>query len=89
MGDFTHVRCWEGVVYFSFVLDVFSRMIVGWQLAANMRTTLVLDALRLALGLRAPAGSFLHSYKTELISDRVSGKAGRSSSSPPRSGSLV
>src|SRR5260370_7113069 len=53
--DFTHVRCWEGVLYFSFVIDVFSRMVVGWQLAANMRTTLVLDALRMALGLRAPA----------------------------------
>ena len=50
--DFTYLRCWEGVLYFSFVIDVFSRMIVGWQLAANMRDTLVLDALRMALGLR-------------------------------------
>jgi hypothetical protein len=40
------------VLYFSFVIDVYSRMIVGWQLAANMRDTLVLDALRMALGLR-------------------------------------
>jgi putative transposase len=54
VADFTYLRCWEGVLYFSFVIDVFSRMIVGWQLAANMRTTLVLDALRMALGLRAP-----------------------------------
>jgi putative transposase len=52
VADFTYLRCWEGVVYFSFVIDVYSRMIVGWQLAANMRTTLVLDALRMALGLR-------------------------------------
>jgi putative transposase len=52
VADFTYLRCWEGVVYFSFVIDVFSRMLVGWQLAANMRTTLVLDALRMALGLR-------------------------------------
>jgi putative transposase len=52
VGDFTYLRCWEGVVYFSFVVDVFSRMVVGWQLAANMRTTLVLDALRMARGLR-------------------------------------
>ena len=54
VADFTYPRCWEGVLYFSFVLDVFSRMVVGWQLAANMRTTLVPDALRMALGLRAP-----------------------------------
>src|SRR6266571_2942913 len=51
-GDFTYLRCWEGVVYFSFVIDVFSRMVVGWQLACHMRTDLVLDALRMALGLR-------------------------------------
>jgi len=54
VADFTYLRCWEDVLYFSFVIDVFSRMIVGWQLASNMRTTLVLDALRMALGLRAP-----------------------------------
>jgi putative transposase len=116
VGDFTYLRCWEGVVYFSFVIDVFSRMVVGWQLAASMRTTLVLDALRMALGLRSPgadfelvhhsdagsqytsldytqvlndhralasigtvgdaldnalAESFVDSYKTELIADRV------------------
>ena len=58
VGDFTYLRCWEGVVYFAFILDVFSRMIVGWQLAANMRTDLVLDALRMALGLRAPGADF-------------------------------
>ena len=52
VADFTYLRCWEGVLYLSFVIDVFSRMIVGWQLAGNMRTTLVLDALRMALGLR-------------------------------------
>ena len=45
-------------MYFAFILDVFSRMIVGWQLAANMRTDLVLDALRMALGLRAPGADF-------------------------------
>ena len=52
--DFTRLRCWEGVVYFAFVIDVYSRAIVGWQLATHMRTTLVLDALRMALALRAP-----------------------------------
>jgi transposase InsO family protein len=36
------------------VIDVFSRMVVGWQLAQNMRTTLVLDAPRMALGVRDP-----------------------------------
>ena len=54
VGDFTYLRCWEGRVYFAFVIDVFSRRIVGWQLASHMRTDLVLDALRMALGTRQP-----------------------------------
>jgi transposase InsO family protein len=52
--DFTYLRCWEGVVFFSFVIDVYSRMIVGWQFANHMRTDLVLDALRMALARREP-----------------------------------
>jgi putative transposase len=49
---------WEGVVYFSFVIDVYSRRVVGWQLAGHMRTTLVLDALRMALGTRDVGADF-------------------------------
>jgi putative transposase len=115
-ADFTYLRCWEGLVFFSFVIDAYSRRIVGWQFAAHMRTTLVLDALRMALHQRAPgadvalvhhsdagsqytsidytqtlndagvlgsigsvgdaydnavAESFVDSFKTELIADRV------------------
>jgi putative transposase len=54
LADFTYLRCWEGVVFFSFVIDAYSRMVVGWQFAANMRTDLVLDALRMALTTRQP-----------------------------------
>ena len=62
VGDFTYLRCWEGRVYFSFVLDVYSRYLVGWQLAGHMRTTLVLDALRMALGTRRPEAFMLVSH---------------------------
>jgi len=41
-------------LFFSFVIDAFSRKVVGWQLASHMRTDLVLDALRMALGQREP-----------------------------------
>jgi len=58
VGDFTYLRTWEGRMFFAFVIDVFSRMIVGWQLACHMRTTLVLDALRIALGTRRPGADF-------------------------------
>jgi putative transposase len=55
---YTYLRCWEGLMFFSFVIDAYSRRIVGWQFAPHMRTTLVLDALRMALHQRAP-GAYL------------------------------
>ena len=54
VADLSYLRCWEGLVFFSFVLDAYSRKVVGWQLAPHMRTTLVLDALKMALGNRRP-----------------------------------
>jgi transposase InsO family protein len=54
VADISDLRCWEGLVFFAFVLDAYSRMIVGWQLATHMRTDLVLDALKMALGQRGP-----------------------------------
>jgi putative transposase len=116
LADFTYLRCWEGLVFFSFVIDAYSRRVVGWQFANHMRTDLVLDALRMALTRRqsgadvelihhsdagsqytsyafqqvlddhrvlasigsvgdaydnALAESFVDSFKTELIADRV------------------
>jgi putative transposase len=54
VADLSYLRCWEGLVFFAFVIDAFSRMMAGWQLAGHTRTTLVLDALRMALHLRGP-----------------------------------
>ena len=54
VSDFTYIRCWEGVVFFSFVLDVYSRKVVGWQFAGHMRTSLVGDALDMAVAARRP-----------------------------------
>jgi putative transposase len=116
VADLSYLRCWEGLVFLAFVIDAYSRRVVGWQLASHMRTTLVLDALRMALGQRrlgadvalvhhsdrgsqytsidytqtladhgvlasvgsvgdaydnALAESFVDSFKTELIADRV------------------
>jgi transposase InsO family protein len=49
VADMTYVRTWAGWAYVAFVLDVYSRMIVGWQVANHMRTELPLDALEMAL----------------------------------------
>jgi transposase InsO family protein len=58
VGDFTYLGSWEGMSFFAFVIDAFSRKVVGWQLASHMRTDLVLDALRMALGQPEPGADF-------------------------------
>jgi putative transposase len=46
--DLTFVSTWQGVAYVCFIVDAFSRRIVGWRVAAHMRTGMVLDALEMA-----------------------------------------
>lgn len=52
LADFTYVRTWEGWAYLAVVLDVYTRRIVGWQLAPHMRQSLVTDAFEMALSAR-------------------------------------
>ena len=56
VADFTQVATWSGKVYIAFVIDAYSRRIVGWRVAPTMSTALVLDALEHALHTRAAAG---------------------------------
>jgi len=49
VADLTYVATWSGFVYVSFVIDVFSRFIVGWQRSRSLRTDLALDALEMAI----------------------------------------
>ena len=46
--DLTFVPTWQGVAYVCFIIDAFSRMIVGWRCASNMKTETVLDAIEMA-----------------------------------------
>ena len=52
LADFTYIRTWEGWAYLAVVLDVYTRRIVGWQLAPHMRQSLVTDAFEMALAAR-------------------------------------
>ena len=56
VADLTYVRTHAGWTYVAFVLDVFSRMIVGWQVSTSLRTELALDALDMGLWARQRAG---------------------------------
>jgi transposase InsO family protein len=60
VADFTYVATWQGMVYVAFVIDVFSRRIVGWRASATMRTDLALDALEQALYARQPNERLVH-----------------------------
>ena len=61
--DLTYVSTWEGMAYVCFIVDAFSRMIVGWRVAGNMRTDMVLDAMEMAAWKRAThlGGLIVHS----------------------------
>ena len=48
LSDFTYIRTWEGWSYLAIVLDIYTRRIVGWQLASHMRQSLVTDAFEMA-----------------------------------------
>ena len=62
VADMTYVPTWSGFVYVAFVVDVYSRYIVGWRVLKHMQTDLILDALEQALWLRGkPKGVIHHS----------------------------
>ena len=60
VADFSYVATWRGMVYVAFVIDVFSRMIVGWRASSSMRTDLALDALEQALHERVTEERLIH-----------------------------
>lgn len=59
VADLTYVRTWSGFVYVSFVTDVFSRRIVGWQASRSLKTDLALNALEQAIWERNRQGAVL------------------------------
>jgi putative transposase len=59
LADITYVRTFAGWVYVAFVIDVFSRRVVGWQVATSLYTDLALDALEMGIWARARDGAEL------------------------------
>jgi transposase InsO family protein len=60
VADITFVATWSGFVYVAFVIDVFSRFIVGWRVSRSLRTELVLDALEQAIWARKDIKNLIH-----------------------------
>ena len=69
VADITYVRTFSGWVYVAFVTDVFSRLVVGWQVSTRLYTDLALDALKRGIWRRQHAGEDL----TGLVHDRDRG----------------
>ncbi len=59
-ADITYVHTQEGFLYLAFILDVYSRRVVGWSMATHLRTELVVDALEMALWKRKPEAGLIH-----------------------------
>ena len=60
VADLTYVVTWRGFVYVAFVIDVFSRRIVGWRVSSSLRSDLALDALEQALHDRKDLENLVH-----------------------------
>jgi transposase InsO family protein len=61
-GDVTYIKTWDGWAYLATVIDLYSRKVVGWAIAAHMRTSLITAALGMAIADRKPpAGVIFHS----------------------------
>lgn len=60
VADITYVATWAGFVYVAFVIDVFSRQIVGWRVSRSLKSGLALDALEQALHARDVGDELIH-----------------------------
>jgi putative transposase len=60
VADFTYVRTWQGWLYLAVVIDVYSRMIVGWSMRGDMKADLVVDAAKMAVWRRHLTGRVIH-----------------------------
>ena len=60
LADITYLPTQEGFLYLAFILDVYSRKIVGWSMDSHMRTELVVDALQMAVWRRKPSAGLVH-----------------------------
>ena len=60
VADLTYVATWRGRVYVAFVIDAFSRSIVGWRASASLKTDIALDALEQALWSRSDTEGLIH-----------------------------
>ncbi len=70
VSDFTYVSTWQGWLYVAFVIDVFARRIVGWQVSRSMQTDFVIDALEQELYERQPENNGLIHHSDRYVEEQ-------------------
>ncbi len=90
VADLTYVKTHGGWVYAAFIIDVYSRMVVGWQISNSLRSDLAIDALEMAVWNRTRAGQVLdglvhHSDRGVNTSASATANAWPRTTSSPRS----
>ncbi len=88
VANITYIPSWAGFLYLAVVLDAFSRRIVGWAMASHLRTSLVLDALDMALGQRRPSDVVHHSDQGSQYTSIAFGARCRQAGVRPSMGSV-
>lgn len=88
VADITYVPTWSGFVFLAVVLDAFSRKIVGWSMASHLRTSLVLDALNMAITTRKPDGVVHHSDQGSQYTSIAFGQRCKDAGVRPSTGSV-
>ena len=88
VADITYIPTWMGFLYLAVVLDVFSRRIVGWSMSTALHTTVVLDALSMALTMRRQRGVIHHSDQGAQYTSIAFGNRCREAGVRPSMGSV-
>ncbi len=88
VADITYVATWSGWLYLAVVIDAWSRRVVGWAMATDLRTQLVLDALAMAIWQRRPQEVIHHSDQGSQYTSLAFGKRCREAGVRPSMGSV-
>ena len=77
VSDITYINYNKGTLYLAVIIDLYSRKVIGWQLADHMRATLVGDAIDIAVARRGTLPELFHSdqgsqYVSELVESKLS-----------------
>jgi len=88
VADITYIPTWAGFLYLAVVLDAFNRAVVGWSMANNLKTQLVLDAFEMALWQRRPRNVIHHSDQGSQYTSFAFGKRCQKAGVRPSMGSV-